>query len=80
MPKFNGKAISRELIAKAMMCDTPEDFVKLAKENGIEMTKEEAEAYLTEMEDISLDSEQRKSVAGGIIICTSFFRVCTDNQ
>ena len=51
MPKFNGKEISRELIAKGMMCETPEDLVKLAKENDIEMTKEEAEAFLAEMED-----------------------------
>ena len=65
MPKFNGKEISRELIAKGMMCETPEDLVKLAKENDIEMTKEEAEAYLAEMDDFNLDSAQLKNVAGG---------------
>ncbi len=63
--KINGSEISKEVLAKAMACDTPEELVKLAKENGIELTMQEAEAYLTEMEDIDLDSSQMKQVAGG---------------
>ena len=39
--------------------------MKLAKEHGIELTVEEAEAYLSEMEDIELDSEMLKNAAGG---------------
>ena len=65
MPKFDGKEISREVLAEAMRCDSPEALVKLAKEHGIELTVEEAEAYLSEMEDIELDSEMLKQAAGG---------------
>ena len=65
MAKINEIQITKELLAKAMQCDTPEDLMKLAKENGAEMTKEEAEAYLSEMADIDLDSDQLKKAAGG---------------
>ena len=37
----------------------------LAKAEGVELTKEEAEAYMAEMEDMELDSESLKNVAGG---------------
>ncbi len=63
--KIKGQEISKEVLTKAMLCDTPEELLKLAQENGVELTKEEAEAYLTEMEDIDLDSAQMKQVAGG---------------
>ena len=65
MPKIDGKEISREVLAKAMLCETPEELMKLAKENGVELTKEVAEAYLSEFEDIDLDSDQLKKAAGG---------------
>ena len=57
--------LSEELIAKAMQCETAEELVELAKSEGIELTKDEAEAYLAEMEDIELDSQQLKAVDGG---------------
>lgn len=63
--KINGQEISREVLAKALQCDTPEELVALAKENGFEITTKQAEAYLVEMEDIDLDSAQLKQVAGG---------------
>ncbi len=63
--KLNGNEISKETLAKAMLCDTPEALVALAKESGVELTKEEAAAYLSEMEDIDLDSSQMRKVAGG---------------
>ena len=57
--------LSEEVIAKAMQCETPEQLIELAKSEGIELTKEEAEAYLAEMDDVELDSQQLKQVAGG---------------
>jgi len=48
-----------------MQCETPEQLVKLAKAEGYDLTLEEAEAYLDEMDDIELDRQQLKSVAGG---------------
>ena len=43
--------------------------MKLAKENGVGLTAQEAEAFLSEMEDIDLDSSQMKMVAGGKGVC-----------
>ena len=63
--KIDGNEISKEALVKAMLCDTPEELVKLAKENGVGLTAQEAEAYLSEMADIDLDSEQLKKAAGG---------------
>ncbi|MBR0261174.1 MAG: hypothetical protein IJQ85_05195 [Selenomonadaceae bacterium] len=57
--------LSQELIAKAMQCETPDQLVELAKSEGIELTLEEAQAYLAEMDDIELDKQQLKAVAGG---------------
>jgi predicted ribosomally synthesized peptide with nif11-like leader len=65
--KFKGQEISKEVVEKAMQCDTPEELMALAKEHGFEITTEQAEAYLAEMEDIDLDSEQMKKVAGGLL-------------
>ena len=63
--KIDGKEISKDIVAKAMQCDTPEELVKVAKDEGVEITVEQAEAWLTEMEDIDLSSDQMKQVAGG---------------
>ena len=39
--------------------------MKPAKENGVGLTAQEAEAFLSEIEDIDLDSSQLQAVAGG---------------
>jgi len=65
--KINGQEISRAVVGKALQCDTPEELMALAKEHGFEITTEQAKAYLAEMEDIDLDSEQMKKVAGGLL-------------
>ena len=82
--KINGNEISKETLSKAMLCDTPEELVKLAKENGVELTAKEAEAYLSEIEDIDLDSAQLKEVAGGYGECPDFKKSlrwrCLTNQ
>ena len=57
--------LSEEVIAKAMQCETPEQLVELAKSEGYDLTKEEAQAYLSEMDDFELDHQQLKAVAGG---------------
>ena len=56
---------TKEQIAKAMACETVEELMALAKAEGVELTKEEAEAYMAEMEDVELDSEALTRVAGG---------------
>ena len=62
---INKNELTKEQIAKAMSCETAEELMVLAKTEGIELTKEEAEAYLIELSDVELDSDALKNVAGG---------------
>ena len=57
--------VTKDMIQKAKQCETAEDLVALAKSEGIDITKEEAEAYLDELEDFELDSKALDKVAGG---------------
>ena len=61
----NKIVVTKEQIEKAMSCETAEELMALAKEVGIELTKEEAEAYMAELEDFELDGDTLKRVAGG---------------
>ena len=62
---INKNELTKEMIDKAMQCETAEDLIALAKSEGIELTKEEADAYLAELEDFELDEGMLKNVAGG---------------
>ena len=57
--------ITKEMMEKAEQCKTADDLVALAKANGITLTKEEADAYLAEMDNMELDEEALDKVAGG---------------
>ena len=63
---INKNELTKEQIAKAMSCKTAEELMELAKAEGIELTKEEAEAYMAELEDFELDEDTMKNVAGGL--------------
>ena len=66
--------LTKEQVAKAMACKTAEELMAMAKAEGIELTKEEAEAYMAEMEDVELDSDMLKQVAGGgMSYCSDLF-------
>ena len=65
MEKLNLNSLTKEQIALASKCQTPEELIELAKEAGIELTKEEAQAYLDELENMELDKEALDKVAGG---------------
>ena len=65
MEKLNLNSLTKEQIALASKCQTPEELIELAKEAGIELTKEEAQAYLDELENVELDKETLDKVAGG---------------
>ena len=65
MAKINMNELTKEQIQKAMACETAEELMAMAKAMGYELTKDEAEAYLTEMSDVELDSEALTKVAGG---------------
>ena len=62
---INKNELTKEQIQKAMACETAEELRAAAKAEGYELTKDEAEAYLAEMEDVELDSDALKQVAGG---------------
>ena len=62
---INKNELTKEMVAKAMKCETAEDLIALAKAEGIDMTKEEAEAYLAERDDVELDDTALQQVAGG---------------
>lgn len=62
---INREKITREQIMKAMTCKSAEELMALAKEEGIELTKSEAEAYMAELADIELDNDTLKKAAGG---------------
>ena len=71
---INKNGLTKEQIAKAMSCETAEELMEFAKSENIELTKEEAEAYLVEMEDVELDSDTLKQVAGGgMSYCSDLF-------
>ena len=65
MGKINMSELTKEQIQKAMACESVEELIEMAKAVGVELTKEEADAYMAEIEDMELDSESLKNVAGG---------------
>ena len=65
MKKLDLNSFTKEQIAMASKCKTPEELIELAKKAGIEITKEQAEAYLDELQDFELDPETLDKVAGG---------------
>ena len=67
--------ITIDMVDKAKQCKTADDLIALAKSEGFELTVEEAEAYLAELENIELDMKDLDKVAGGDqIFCYS--RIC----
>ena len=57
--------ITKEMISKAAKCETADELIALAKAEGMEITKAEAESYLAELSDYELDSKALDKVAGG---------------
>ena len=66
--------ITKEMLVKAEQCETAEQLVALAKSEGFEITKEEAEAYLAELDNSELDAEDLDKVAGGACWSNAFCR------
>ena len=62
---INKNELTKEMIAKAMQCKTVDELMALAKAEGFEITKDEAEAYMTELSDFELDDVALKNIAGG---------------
>ncbi len=58
--------LTKEMLEKAMKCQTADELIALAKKAGSEITKDEAEAYLNELQNVELDEETLHKVAGGM--------------
>ena len=78
MGKIDINELTKEQIQKAMACESVEDLMELAKAEGVELTKEEAEAHMAEMEDIELDEETLAKVAGGMDYWDAAALACAD--
>ena len=65
MTTINRNALTREQLMKAMGCETAEELMALAKTEGYEFTKDEAEAYMAELADFELDDAALRAAAGG---------------
>ena len=59
--------LNKELLAKANEAKTPEELLALAKENGIEMTAEEAQKIFAQLHSQSgeLSDDELDNVSGG---------------
>ena len=68
--------LTKAMLAKAANCQTADELVALAKAEGMEITKAEAEAYLAELDNIELDSKALDKVAGGYNICENYGQAC----
>ena len=64
--------ITRDMLEKAAQCETADELVALAKAEGFTLTKAEAEAYLTELDNIELDEKALDKVAGGGTCYTAY--------
>ena len=64
--EINGKTVTKEFTEKAMGCENADELMALAKAEGYEITKEEAEAFLAEMSDVELGDEVMEKAAGGV--------------
>ena len=62
---INRNEITKEMLAKAMQCRNADELIALAKTRGMELTREDAEAYMAELADFELDADTLQNVAGG---------------
>ena len=65
----NHNELTKEMIMQALKCKNADELIVLAKTGGVELTKEEAESYMTELADFELDENQMQKVAGGGKTC-----------
>ncbi len=65
MAEINRSELTKKQLEKALECKTAEELIALAKTEGFDITKDEADAYLAEMANFELDSKELDKVAGG---------------
>ncbi len=64
---MNNNFLTRELIEKAKTAENAGELLALAKENGIELTEESANAYFAQLKTVSgeLSEDELDQVSGG---------------
>ena len=82
MNKLDLNSFTKEQIAMAAKYKTPEELIELAKKAGFELTTEQAQAYLDELENVELDEAALEKIAGGdsYLKCSHCSRVCSHHQ
>jgi predicted peroxiredoxin len=60
--------LTQEIIEKAKATESAEELLEIAKENGIDMTADEAKTYFEQINANSLDDDLLEGVAGGWLI------------
>ena len=63
---INKNEITKEMLEKAIQCETVEELIAYAKSEGVDITGEEAEAYLAELSEFELKDGEIRHVAGGV--------------
>ncbi len=56
---------TKEQIEKAMACKSVDELLTLAKSEGVELTREQAETYFSQLRMNELTAEELAKVAGG---------------
>ena len=79
MANINVNELTKEQIEKAMACENAEELMAAAKAEGLELTKDEAEAYMAEMDDFELDERVLKQAAGGACPNRLYIGDCPQN-
>jgi len=64
---IQGVEITDEMLKKANECKSAEELIALAKEYGVELTQEQAAAFMEEFTDTELSAEELDRAAGGHI-------------
>ena len=62
---INKNEITKEMLEKAMQCNTVEDLIAYTKSEGVELTKKEAQAYFDELSESELKDGVLNRIAGG---------------
>ena len=70
---INKNELAQEMIQKALQCNTAEDLIAYANSEGLDITKDEAEAYMAELADVELDGNELTKIAGG-----ASYKDCSD--
>lgn len=69
---------TKEQIAKASKCKSVEELIALAKTEGIELAKEEAEKYFAQLQNRELNLNDVADVAGGCFTNVCAGDVCAN--